>query len=77
MCYVEGQCHGELCRHAVENGGHVRTGIGDNPLFEGKVLSNAEQVARVVEMASSAGRGIASPDETRRLLCGQPGEEPT
>ncbi|MAG32653.1 MAG: hypothetical protein CL908_17350 [Deltaproteobacteria bacterium] len=68
MTYVEGACHAEICRYAVENGGHVRTGLGDNPLFEGKRLSNAEQVGRVVEMARAVGREVAGPDETRRLL---------
>jgi 3-keto-5-aminohexanoate cleavage enzyme len=68
MTYVEGDCHADLCRYAVENGGHVRTGVGDNPLFEGEALTNAGQIERVVAMASAAGRGIASPAETRELL---------
>ncbi len=72
MTFVEGGCHAELCRHAVEQGGHVRTGVGDNPLFEGEILSNAEQVGRVVEMARRVGREIAGPSETRRLLAASP-----
>ena len=68
MTYVEGACHAELCRFAVENGGHVRTGVGDNPLFEGAVLNNAEQVSRVVEMAKKIERKVANPNETRALL---------
>ena len=72
MTYVEGDCHAALCRHAVEQGGHVRTGVGDNPLFDGKIMTNAEQVARVVEMAEAVGRGIATPAETRRLLAMSP-----
>lgn len=68
MTYVEGECHAEMCRHAVENGGHVRTGVGDNPRFDGAVLSNAEQIARVVEMARAAGREVATPKQTRELL---------
>ena len=68
MTHVYGSRHAELCRYAVEHGGHVRTGVGDNPRFEGARLGNAEQVARVVAMAEAAGREVASPAETRRLL---------
>jgi 3-keto-5-aminohexanoate cleavage enzyme len=72
MTYIEGECHAELSRHAVEQGGHVRTGIGDNPSFEGAALTNAEQVARIVEMARAAGRDVCNPAETRRLLATTP-----
>jgi 3-keto-5-aminohexanoate cleavage enzyme len=72
MTYVEGECHAEISRHAVEHGGHVRTGVGDNPLFEGKLLSNAEQVTRIVEMARAVGREVAGPEQTRRLLRSDP-----
>ena len=72
MTYVEGTCHAELCRFAVENGGHVRTGIGDNPLFEGALLNNAEQVSRVAAMAATAGRQVATPGDTRALLDSAP-----
>ena len=75
MTYVEGECHAELCRFAVENGGHVRTGVGDNPRFEGELLNNAEQVSRVVEMAQKIDRSVASPGETRRLLDCDPAPE--
>jgi len=73
MTYVEGQAHTEMCRHAVLRGGHVRTGLGDNPLLDGKQLSNAEQVERVVEMARAAGRAVATPAEARRILRSRPG----
>ncbi|MEE2664921.1 MAG: 3-keto-5-aminohexanoate cleavage protein [Myxococcota bacterium] len=72
MTYVEGDRHAELSRHAVEQGGHVRTGVGDNPLFEGELLTNAEQVSRVVEMARAVGREIADPAQTRQLLATPP-----
>ena len=72
MTYIEGECHAELSRHAVEGGGHVRTGVGDNPLFDGELLSNAQQVARVVEMARKIGREVAGPGETRELLTRPP-----
>ena len=72
MLYTEGDCHAELCAFAVREGGHVRTGIGDNPLFAGEVMTNAQQVARVVAMAEAAGRPVADPAETRRLLATHP-----
>jgi 3-keto-5-aminohexanoate cleavage enzyme len=72
MTYVEGACHAELCRFAVENGGHVRTGVGDNPRFEGALLRNADQVSRVAQMARSIERSVATPAETRALLDREP-----
>ena len=72
MTYVEGSCHAELSRHAVEAGGHVRTGIGDNPLYEGVALTNAEQISRIVEMAQKIDREIAAAGETRKLLALKP-----
>jgi uncharacterized protein (DUF849 family) len=72
MTYVEGDCHPEMCRFAVEHGGHVRTGVGDNPRFGGEILSNAGQVGRVVEMAGAIGREIADPKMTRELLATDP-----
>jgi 3-keto-5-aminohexanoate cleavage enzyme len=72
MTYVEGASHAALSQFAVEHGGHVRTGVGDNPLFDGELLTNAEQVTRVVEMAKAAGRGVADPKTTRDLLATNP-----
>ena len=72
MTYVEGPEHAALSRFAVEQGGHVRTGIGDNPLFEGERLSNAEQIGRVVAMAEAVGREIADPKTTRAMLATDP-----
>ena len=75
MTYVEGTSHEALCRFAVEQGGHVRTGVGDNPLFGGAVLTNAGQVARVVAMADAIGRPVADPATTRALLDKEPARE--
>ncbi|MCH2170774.1 3-keto-5-aminohexanoate cleavage protein [Myxococcota bacterium] len=72
MTYVEGACHADMCRFAVTQGGHVRTGVGDNPMFEGAPLSNAEQVTRVVAMAREAGRNVADPRQARALLARNP-----
>lgn len=65
MTYTEGESHHAMNLFAVENGGHVRTGLGDNVLYDGKPLSNAEQVERVVSLARAVGREIASPDDVR------------
>ena len=73
MTFVEGPAHDALNRYAVERGGHVRTGLGDNPLLDGKVLTNAEQVERVVEMARRAGRELATPSDVRARLEVAPG----
>jgi|JI10StandDraft_1071094.scaffolds.fasta_scaffold575212_2 3-keto-5-aminohexanoate cleavage enzyme len=75
MLFVEGGSRNfvQLCRYAVGNGGHVRLGIGDTALYDGRALSNAEQVAEIVEMARQAGRGIATPAQTRALLDRAPG----
>lgn len=74
MLFIEGGSanYVELCRHAVDTGGHVRVGVGDTPLFDGKTLSNAEQVRAIVAMADAVGRGIATPDETRKMLTQPP-----
>ncbi len=68
MTYVEGPSHDRMNALAVASGGHVRTGLGDNPLIEGKRMTNAEQVERVVELATRMGREIATPADVRALL---------
>ncbi len=75
MLFVEGGSGNfvQLCRFAVENGGHVRLGIGDSPRYDGRLLSNAEQVEEVVAMARAAGRAVATPAKTRALLDRLPG----
>ena len=55
---------------AIAMGGHVRVGFEDNLFIEKGVLakSNGELVAKVVRLAKELGRGIATPDEARRIL---------
>ena len=53
---------------AAAMGGHVRTGVGDNPLLNGMVMTNAEQVEMAVSMAHLAGRDVATPTEARRMM---------
>jgi uncharacterized protein (DUF849 family) len=60
----------EVNEWTLELGGHVRTGLEDNLKFDRDRLaaSNAELVARIAEMSKARGRGVASPDEARRIL---------
>lgn len=54
---------------AVAIGGHVRTGLEDNPdLAPGVPATNAELVRRTVDLAHAAGRVVATPAQTRTLL---------
>ncbi|MDY0074402.1 MAG: 3-keto-5-aminohexanoate cleavage protein [Acholeplasmataceae bacterium] len=59
-----------LAKLAIENGGHVRVGLEDNLYIEKGVLAkgNKELVIKVVDMAKSFGREIATPDEARDIL---------
>lgn len=59
-----------LLAMAIGMGGNVRVGWEDNPYLPDGSLSktNAELVEVVVRMAESMGRGIASPDEARRIV---------
>jgi uncharacterized protein (DUF849 family) len=53
----------QLCRTAIERGGGVRVGIGDNPLAH-----PGSSNAHVARWAADAGRPVASPDGLRRRL---------
>lgn len=55
-----------LWRHAIVIGGHVRVGVGDNPVPEGGFLpTNAERVAQMAAIARQMGRQVATVSETR------------
>jgi uncharacterized protein (DUF849 family) len=57
--------------HAIASGGHVRTGIGDNPVEpDGTRSTNAEKVARVVDIAGQVGRATATPEEALAIMRG-------
>lgn len=61
----------QMAAMAIAMGGHVRTGLEDVLKFdkEGKVNATNEMlVERVVNIAKSIGREIASPDEARNIL---------
>ena len=53
---------------AIQLGGHVSIGIGDHPYTELGAPTNAELVRRVVHLAESIGREVATPDEARQML---------
>jgi uncharacterized protein (DUF849 family) len=53
-----------LCRHALEHGGGVRVGVGDNPAAHPD-LPNAALVDLAARWAEEAGRPLATPDDVR------------
>ena len=54
---------------AIGMGGHVRVGLEDNLYYRyGELASNEQLVARIARVANEAERGVASPDEARKLL---------
>jgi 3-keto-5-aminohexanoate cleavage enzyme len=56
-----------LCRHALDQGGGFRVGIGDNPgLFPGQ--RNPELVERAVRWVEASGRRVAGTQEVRALF---------
>ena len=57
----------ELCRHALQRGGGIRVGIGDNPgAYPDR--TNAEVVAQAVGWVADEGRSVCPADEFRRIL---------
>jgi uncharacterized protein (DUF849 family) len=60
----------EVNRWCLELGGHCRTGLEDNIRWDKSRLaaSNAELVARVADLSEAAGRPVATPADTRRIL---------
>ncbi len=56
-----------LCRRALELGGGIRVGVGDNPLAASG-RTNAELVEEAVRWAQEAGRPVASAAEVRERL---------
>ena len=56
---------------AIAMGGHVRTGLEDNPYYDWRTrapASNEQLVARVRRLAGTMQREIATPAEARRML---------
>lgn len=64
---------------AIAMGGHVRTGLEDNPFLEWRTrrpASNAELVARVARIAALMGRELARPSDVRQMLGLRPARQP-
>ena len=57
-----------ICAQAITQGGHVSIGLGDYQYPELGMPTNAELIERVVEVAHSCGREIASPQEAKQIL---------
>ncbi|MEE9285925.1 MAG: 3-keto-5-aminohexanoate cleavage protein [Dehalococcoidia bacterium] len=66
--YKSPTTHARVNMLAAAMGGHIRTGLGDNPVLDGKVLTNAQQVELAVELAHKAGRDVASPADARKMM---------
>jgi len=56
---------GRLCNYALDRGGGIRIGIGDNPVAFAST-TNAELVERAVMWADEAGRPVASSAQVRQ-----------
>jgi 3-keto-5-aminohexanoate cleavage enzyme len=67
---VRGSKHLDIAALAIAKGGHVRTGLeNDVELSPGRpARTQAECVERILQLARSMGREIASPDDARQLL---------
>ncbi|OFW17142.1 MAG: hypothetical protein A3H29_01100 [Acidobacteria bacterium RIFCSPLOWO2_02_FULL_67_21] len=67
---VRGPKHLEMAAHAIALGGHVRTGLeNDVELAPGRpARTQAECVERIVQLARSVGREVATPREARQML---------
>lgn len=61
-----------LTEKIIREGGHVSIGLGDYPYAEyavnGRSLTNADLIAKVVEQARALGREPATVEETRQML---------
>ena len=62
------ESHRMLNLLAIAMGGHVRTGIGDLPLWNGEPLSNARMVEKFARIARDMGREVATAEEARAIL---------
>ena len=53
---------------AITLGGHVSIGLGDHHYARLGSPTNAQLVQRIVDMAETLGRPIATPTQTREIL---------
>ena len=67
--HPDGQCFRTLSMLAAAMGGHIRTGLGDMPILDGKgTYTNVQMVEMSVDLAHAAGRRVATAQETRHML---------
>ncbi|QDR83140.1 3-keto-5-aminohexanoate cleavage protein [Sporomusa termitida] len=65
---VIGPQHVNLSAVAIALGGHVRVGIEDNVYYtKGVLATNRALVERIVTIAKSIGRGLATPADVKRI----------
>ena len=62
------ESHRRLNVLAIAMGGHVRTGIGDLPRWDGEPLTNAQMVEKFARIARDLGREVANTEEARQIL---------
>jgi 3-keto-5-aminohexanoate cleavage enzyme len=62
------ESHARTNMLAAAMGGHIRTGLGDNPVLNGKRLTNAQQIELAVDLAHKAGRDVANAAEARQMM---------
>jgi 3-keto-5-aminohexanoate cleavage enzyme len=62
------ESHRMLNLLAIAMGGHVRTGLGDLPLWNGEPLTNAQMVEKFARIARDMGREVATAEEAREIL---------
>lgn len=57
-----------LAEKIIAAGGHIGVGLGDHPYAELGAPTNAQLIAKFADIARKHGRGVATPDETRKIL---------
>ena len=59
---------GRMYMLAAAMGGHIRTGLGDTPVIDGRQPTNADLVKEAVDLAHKAGREVATLAEGRAMM---------
>jgi uncharacterized protein (DUF849 family) len=67
---IQGTSFLPLMPEIISLGGHVSIGLGDHAYPELGLPSNVDLVRRTIAIASTMGREVASPQETRAMLSG-------
>ena len=59
---------GRMYMLAAAMGGHIRIGLGDTPVIDGRQPTNADLVKEAVDLAHKAGREVATLAEGRAMM---------